>query len=108
MLLKQPAFTLVAVVTLALGIGGSTSIFTVVNAALLRGLPYKTPDQLYHLWEKTPKQEVRSEERRVGEECRSRWAPDHLKKKKNITQLANIIGNEHNTSKLYHFLPTNT
>jgi predicted permease len=54
---KHPAFTAIAVVTLALGIGASTSIFTVVNAALLRGLPYKSPDRLYHLWEQTPKQE---------------------------------------------------
>ena len=54
-LLKHPAFTAIAVVTLALGIGGSTSIFTVVDAALLRGLPYKSPDRLYHLWEQTPK-----------------------------------------------------
>ena len=61
-LLKQPAFTLVAIVTLALGIGGSTSIFTVVNAALLRGLPYKAPDRLYHLWEKTPKAEFSKRE----------------------------------------------
>ena len=56
-LLKHPAFTAIAVITLALGIGGSTSIFTVVNAALLRGLPYKSPDTLYHLWEKTPAKE---------------------------------------------------
>jgi predicted permease len=56
-LLKHPAFTAIAVVTLALGIGGSTSIFTVVNAALLRGLPYKSPDRLYHIWEQVPKQE---------------------------------------------------
>ena len=55
-LLKHPAFTAIAVVTLALGIGGSTSIFTVVNAALLKGLPYKSPDRLYHLWEKTPQE----------------------------------------------------
>jgi putative ABC transport system permease protein len=56
-LLKHPGFAAIAVITLALGIGGSTSIFTVVNAALLRGLPYKSPDRLYHLWEQTPKQE---------------------------------------------------
>jgi putative ABC transport system permease protein len=43
--------------TLALGIGASTAIFTVVDAALLRGLPYKSPDRLYHLWEKTPQKE---------------------------------------------------
>ncbi len=56
-LIKHPMFTAIAVVTLALGIGGSTSIFTVVDAALLRGLPYKSPDRLYHLWENTPKKE---------------------------------------------------
>lgn len=54
---KHPAFTAVAIITLALGIGGSTSIFTVVDAALLRGLPYKSPDGLYHLWEQTPRQD---------------------------------------------------
>jgi len=53
---KHPAFMAIAIVTLALGIGGSTSIFTVVDAALLRGLPYKSPDRLYHLWEQTPQQ----------------------------------------------------
>jgi putative ABC transport system permease protein len=53
-LLKRPGFMAVAVITLALGIGGSTAIFTVVDAALLRGLPYKSPDRLVHLWEKTP------------------------------------------------------
>ena len=56
-LVKHPAFTAIAVVTLALGIGGSTSIFTVVDAALLRGLPYKSPDRLYHIWENTPAKE---------------------------------------------------
>ena len=56
-MLKHPAFSAVAILTLALGIGGSTSIFTVVDAALLRGLPYKSPEGLYHLWEQTPKRE---------------------------------------------------
>ncbi len=56
-LVKKPGFVIVAVMTLALGIGGSTSIFTVVDAALLRGLPYKSPERLYHVWEQVPRQE---------------------------------------------------
>ncbi|MCU1267445.1 MAG: hypothetical protein JWM21_3763 [Acidobacteria bacterium] len=56
-LAKHPGFTAIAVITLALGIGASTAIFTVVNAGLLRGLPYKSPERLYHLFESTPQKE---------------------------------------------------
>lgn len=50
-LARRPGFVLTVLVTLALGIGANAAIFSVIDAALLRRLPFRQPDRLVHLWE---------------------------------------------------------
>src|SRR5947209_17577660 len=90
---QSPAFTAIAVITLALGIGLNTTIFSLVNDLFLKSLPFNEPSRIVHLYGGDKSRELvdigisaprfqhlrdgqtRSEERRVGKECKSRVLP---------------------------------
>jgi putative ABC transport system permease protein len=89
-ILKQPAFTLIAVLTLALGIGANTAIFSVVNAVLLRPLPFKEPAALVTLWEESARDGVAKQ--RVAPGNYSDWKAQQT----SFAQMAAIADSELN------------
>ncbi|HXI53001.1 MAG TPA: hypothetical protein VNH84_15905, partial [Candidatus Saccharimonadales bacterium] len=78
---QSPGFTTVAVLTLALGIGANTAMFSIINGVLLRPLPYPQPQQLVTLWERDPKRGV--EQDRVS-------GPDYLDWRAQSTVLSDL------------------
>src|SRR5262245_12424551 len=58
---RSPGFAVVAILTLTLGIGATTAIFSVVDTILLRPLPYKDSDRLAVLWKSVPKKDIQTD-----------------------------------------------
>ena len=73
MLLKSPAFSVVAIATLALGIGANTAIFSVIESALLRPLPFPKADRLVRLYETFEENGIRSDLLNLSEKTVRQW-----------------------------------
>ena len=65
MIRNTPAFTLVALLAMALGIGATTAVFSLINAVLIRSLPYSDPTRLVYIWTQI----------RASKKSRRRWLP---------------------------------
>ncbi|PYL06316.1 MAG: hypothetical protein DME34_09275, partial [Verrucomicrobia bacterium] len=80
-LAKSPGFTAIAIVTIALAIGANTAVLSLVNALLIRPLPYKNPQQLVLIWEQFANQ---------GLERIPVSAPEYLDYEKELRSYENI------------------
>ena len=86
---RAPGFAALAAVTLALGIGASTAIFSVVSGVLLQPLPFDRPDELVRIWTRNPARDVRQAPSR----CRtSRTGPSRTRTSRAWAPTAPLLG----------------
>lgn len=90
MLFKSPGFTLVAILSLMIGIGINITIFSVINTLLLRPLPYQDPDRLVIMWNRSPGLNITQDWLSVGEYL------DLKNDNKVFEQVAVILGDSFN------------
>ena len=81
---KNPAYSLVAIATLAVGIGAGTAVFSIASAVLLRPLPYADPDRLVRVFETNPLKELDAQHRVAGELRRLEEAEHRLHRHRGI------------------------
>ena len=98
LLSRSPAFTLVAVLSLALGIGATTAIFSFVNAVLLRPLPFREPDRLVVLSLRNPGMQASLSDIKVSDALYQHWR-DHAQSFEQIAGFgiftSNLTGQAH-------------
>jgi putative ABC transport system permease protein len=101
MLAKAPGFTIVAILTLALGIGANSAIFSVIDAVLLRSLPFPEPKQLVAIWSQTTRENSEKETESVPDYADLRDQSETLSALAAYTRTGAVLNGTEESRQLY-------